>query len=55
MTFIYNNLWLILASILIAIPVIGFVIIIIHLPKMGLMATPYRPPLPRNKLKRGDF
>ena len=51
MTFIYNNLSIILMSIPILVMVIALIIIITKLPKMYLMATPYRPPIPPNKFK----
>ena len=51
MTFIYNNLSIILMSIPILVMVIALIIIITKLPKMCLMATPYRPPIPPDKFK----
>ena len=52
MTFIYNNLSIILMSLPILVMVVAFLIVIIKLPKMCLMAIPYRPPIPPDKFKR---
>ena len=52
MTFIYNNISIILMSIPMLIMIGTFIIVIIKLPKMCLMATPYRPPIPPDKFKR---
>ena len=52
MTFIYNNLLIILATIPILLLVAAFIYIVIKLPKECYMAEPYRPPIPPHKWRR---
>lgn len=52
MTFVYNNLPIIIMTIPMLILIAAFLIVIIKLPKMCLLATPYRPPILPDKFKR---